>query len=208
MKVIIISDNSNHPGQLKLVESLRRHGWEYVEILEPFRGLGYKISELAKYLRQSGDEEFILMDAFDTYCIAPPSEWKQYVFPFSDDIMISGEKQCFPHPEKAEFFLPGRSPWKFPNSGQIWGRSQPVLDLVDVFEWNDADNDQIWYTDRAAGRSVSIDVQCVNFQSIAFEEDGDFSFVYDRLQNNVTGTMPLFIHGNGRTDMTKFYERL
>jgi ubiquinone biosynthesis protein COQ9 len=77
-----------------------------------------------------------------------------------------------------------------------------------VFEWNDADNDQIWYTDRAAGKSVLIDVQCVNFQSIAFEEDGDFSFVYDRLQNNVTGTMPLFIHGNGRTDMTKFYERL
>jgi hypothetical protein len=101
MKVIIISNNRIHPGQLKLTESLRRHGWEYVEILEPFRGLGYKISELAKYLRQSGDEEFIMMDAFDTYCIAPPSEW----VPFSADVVISGEKQCFPHPEKAEFFL-------------------------------------------------------------------------------------------------------
>ena len=144
MKVIIISDNPNHPGQHKLVESLRRHGWDYVEIVEPFRGLGYKISELAKYLRKSGDKEFILMDAFDTYCIAPPSEWERYVYPFSADIVISGEKQCFPHPEKAEFFL-GRSPWKFPNSGQRWGRSQPFLDLVDVFEWNDADNDQIWY---------------------------------------------------------------
>jgi hypothetical protein len=204
MKVIIISDNPNHPGQLKLVESLRRHGWEYVEIVEPFRGLGYKISELAKYLRQSGDDEFILMDAFDTYCIAPPSDWKH----FADHVVVSGEKQCFPHPEKSDFFWPGRSPWKYPNSGQIWGRSQELIDLVETFPWNDADNDQIWYTDRAAGRSVSIDVQCVNFQSIAFEEPGDFSFVYDRLQNNVTGTMPLFIHGNGRTDMTKFYERL
>jgi hypothetical protein len=204
MKVIIISDNPNHPGQHKLVESLRRHGWDYVEIVEPFRGLGYKISELAKYLRQSGDKEFILMDAFDTYCIAPPSEWKH----FADHVVVSGEKQCFPHPEKADFFWPGRSPWKFPNSGQIWGRSQELIDLVETFPWNDADNDQIWYTDRAAGKSVSIDDKCMNFQSIAFEEEGDFSFVYDRLQNNVTGTMPLFIHGNGRTDMTKFYERL
>lgn len=204
MKVVIISDNPKHPGQLKLVESLNRHGWDYVEIVEPFRGLGYKISELAKYLRASGDEEFILMDAFDTYCIAPPRDFVRLT---DFRIVVSGEKQCFPHPEKAHYFEYG-TPWKYPNSGQIYGNSKTFLDLVNLFPWNDAENDQIWYTDRACGQGVAVDSNCVNFQSIAFELPGDFSFIYDRLRNNVTQAFPLFIHGNGRTDMTKFYERL
>jgi hypothetical protein len=43
------------------------------------------------------------------------------------------------------------------------------------------------------------------FQSIAFESEGDFEIRYGRLYNKITHTFPMFIHGNGKTDMTKFY---
>lgn len=206
MKVVIISNDRTHPGQIQLKRSLWRHGWEFVEICEPFRGLGYKITELAKYLRESGDEYFIMQDAYDTYCLLPPQDMP-WQYEEINGVIVSGEKQCYPHPEKAQHFTDA-SPWRYPNSGQLYGRSSILLDLVAKYPFPDADNDQIWYTDRAIAGEVIVDVECNLFQSIAFEEPGDFDFFPNdrfKLRNRRTGTFPLFAHGNGKTDMNKIY---
>lgn len=203
MKVIYISDNPNHPGQQKLVESLNRHGWEHHHIHSAFRGLGFKITELANYLRRSGDEEFIMMDAFDTYCVAPPSEWEMH----TERLVVSGEKQCYPHPWKSNYFIHA-SPWRYVNSGQIYGNSKYFLDLAQRFPFPEAENDQEWYTDMAIKGAIDIDYKCVVFQSIAFEEPGQLTFSPGerRVINEVYQTRPIFIHGNGKTDMTKVYQ--
>ena len=206
MKVVIISDDRTHPSQILLKRSLWRHGWEFVEITVPWRGLGTKISELAKYLRESGDEYFILQDAYDTYCLLPPSDMP-WQYANIDGVIVSGEKACYPHPEKAHHFT-ASSPWRYPNSGQIYGRSARLLQLVDRYPFPDAENDQIWYTDRAIAGDVLVDDECNLFQSIAFEEPGDFEYFPHerfRLRNKRTGTFPLFAHGNGKTDMNKIY---
>jgi hypothetical protein len=46
---------------------------------------------------------------------------------------------------------------------------------------------------------------CNIFQSIAFEVEGDFEIRYNRLYNKITHTFPMFLHGNGKTDMSKYY---
>ena len=78
-----------------------------------------------------------------------------------------------------------------------------------LFEQNPVrfeDDDQRWYTDRYLERRSSISLDYCNiFQSVAFEVEGDFTLTYNRLYNNKTHTFPMFIHGNGKTDMTKFY---
>lgn len=206
MKVVMISDDRTHPGQIQLKRSLWRHGWEFVEICQPYRGFGYKINELAKYLRESGEERFIMQDAFDTYCLLPPSE---FPWQYSDfhGVLVSGEKQCWPDVERAKHFK-ASSPWRYPNSGQIYGTAVDLLALVDRYPVADTDDDQRWYTDRAIADEVYVDVECNIFQSIAFEEPGDFDYYPNerfRLRNNRTGTFPLFAHGNGRTDMNRIY---
>ena len=199
-KVIIISDKPQNPGQLKLTESLRRHGWEYVEIIEPFRGLGYKISELYKYLKHSDLDCFLMMDAFDVYCVGGPEEFTLQ----TSEVIISAEKHCYPHPDKAHHFV-SESRWKYPNSGQIYGNTKYFLDLVERYPYPDAENDQIWYTDQCILGNVEMDTECLAFQSIAFEQEDDFTLENGRVKNNITETMPIFIHGNGKTDMSKFY---
>ena len=207
MKVVIISDDRTNPGQILLKRSLWRHGWEFVEICEPYRGFGYKINELAKYLRESGEERFIMQDAFDTYCLLPSSEMPWQYADFRG-VLVSGEKQCWPDAHRAHNFT-AASVWRYPNSGQIYGTSREFLALVDRYPVRDEEDDQRWYTDRAIAGEVLVDEECNLFQSIAFEVPGDFSYyIHDthKLRNNLTGTFPLFAHGNGRTDMSRIYQ--
>jgi hypothetical protein len=202
MKVIYISDNPDHHGQRKLVESLERHGWEHHYIYSAFRGLGFKITELAQYLRRSGDEEFIMMDAYDTYAVADPTEF----ILVTDRLIVSGEKQCYPDPNKSHYFIHA-SPWRYVNSGQIYGNSKYFLDLVERFPFPEEDNDQTWYTDLAIKGLIDIDYKCRAFQSIAFEEPRELTFSPGerRIINNVYMSYPVFIHGNGKTPMDKVY---
>ena len=205
-KVILISDDPFHPGQLKMVDSLQRHGWPFHVISAPFRGLGYKITELAKYLKTTDDEYFIMQDAFDTYCVRDAKEWWINP-PFWEGVAISGEKHCYPHPEKASYFK-SKSPWSYPNSGQIFGHAGYFLNLVADNPFPESENDQIWYTDMAIANKVGVNANCDMFQSIAFEAEGDFEISGGAFRNRVTGTMPFFIHGNGRTPLDKFYAAL
>ena len=57
-----------------------------------------------------------------------------------------------------------------------------------------------------SGFSVFVDVYCHDFQSIAFQSEGDFSKHGGLLVNDRTKTKPALIHGNGRTPMGWIYD--
>jgi hypothetical protein len=206
MKVIVSLDNPNHPGWLKLEESLKRHGWEYVTIVKEWKGFGTKIIGLYEHLVNDYDDDFIYLDAYDNYCIAPPDEFN-YKHRGGTGLIISAEKGCYPDSHNMGKFPSVPHEWKYLNSGQIYGRRE---DFIKLFEQNPVrfeDDDQRWYTDRFLERRSSISLDYCNiFQSVAFEVEGDFTLTYNRLYNNKTHTFPMFIHGNGKTDMTKFYQ--
>jgi len=206
MKIIVSLDNPNHPGWLKLEESLKRHGWEYVTIVKEWKGFGTKIIGLYEHLVNAYDDDFIYLDAYDNYCIAPPDEFN-YKHRGGSGLIISSEKGCYPDSNNRGKFPTVPHEWKYLNSGQIYGRRE---DFMKLFEQNPVkfeDDDQRWYTDRYLERRSSISLDYCNiFQSVAFEVEGDFTLTYNRLYNNKTHTFPMFIHGNGKTDMTKFYQ--
>jgi len=206
MKVIVSLDNPNHPGWLKLEESLKRHGWDYHTIVKEWKGFGTKIIGLYEYLVNSYDDDFIYLDAYDNYCIAPPDEFN-YKHRGGSGLIISAEKGCYPDIQNMGKFPSVPHEWKYLNSGQIYGRRDVFMNLFEQNPVQFEDDDQRWYTERFLERRSSISLDYCNiFQSVAFEVEGDFTLTYNRLYNNKTHTFPMFIHGNGKTDMTKFYQ--
>jgi len=204
MKVLVSLDNPNHPGWLKFEESLKQHGWAYHPIVREWKGFGTKIIGLYEYLCSTDIEEFIYLDAYDNYCIASPHEFK---FKKKDYPMIlSSEKGCYPDTHKMGMFPVVNHEWKFLNSGQIYGTKEHFINVYNTNPPRFEDDDQRWYTERylAMPESIGLDY-CNIFQSVAFEVEGDFTLTYNRLYNNKTHTFPMFIHGNGKTDMSKFY---
>ena len=204
--VFVISDNRQHPGQVRLRESLIRHGWQYFEIEEPFQGWGYKIMRIRQLIDQYPQfERFIVMDGFDTYAVAGPGEIPES-FLTTTDVIASAEKGCYPHPEKAAHFSHYFTPWRYPNAGQVFIYAPRYVTLTDRIGYGIDGIDQIWHTDRAIEGETQLDWQCDLFQSIAFEAPGDFTLENGRVINNVTLSRPLLLHGNGRTPLDKFYE--
>jgi hypothetical protein len=204
MKVIVSLDNPNHPGWLKFEESLKQHGWSYHPIVREWKGFGTKIIGLYEYLCSTDIDDFIYLDAYDNYCIASPHEFKfkKKVYP----IIISSEKGCYPDTHKMGMFPVVNHEWKFLNSGQIYGTKEHFLNIYHSNPPKYEDDDQRWYTDRFLNMRSTIGLDYCNiFQSVAFEVEGDFTLTYNRLYNNKTHTFPMFIHGNGKTDMSKFY---
>jgi hypothetical protein len=59
------------------------------------------------------------------------------------------------------------------------------------------------------GFPIVFDLGCEYFQTTAFENKGDFDLAPDGklLVNNLTGTIPCVLHGNGRTEMKPIYDR-
>ena len=206
MKIIVSLDNPNHPGWLKLEESLKRHGWEYVTIVKEWKGFGTKIIGLYEHLVNSYDDDFIYLDAYDNYCIASPQEFN-YKHRGGNGLIISSEKGCYPDTYKMGMFPVVKHEWKFLNSGQIYGNKEQFINVYNTNPPRFEDDDQRWYTDRYLAMPDKIGLDYCNiFQSVAFEVEGDFTLTYNRLYNNKTHTFPMFIHGNGKTDMTKFYQ--
>jgi len=204
MKVIVSLDNPNHAGWLKFEQSLKQHGWAYHPIVREWKGFGTKIIGLYEYLCSTDIDEFIYLDAYDNYCIASPHEFK---FKKKDYPMIlSSEKGCYPDTHKMGMFPVVNHEWKFLNSGQIYGTKEQFINVYNINPPRFEDDDQRWYTERflAMRESIGLDY-CNIFQSVAFEVEGDFTLTYNRLYNNKTHTFPMFIHGNGKTDMSKFY---
>jgi hypothetical protein len=58
---------------------------------------------------------------------------------------------------------------------------------------------------KADGFPIELDQYCLEFQTIGFTEPGDFHELPGTLFNNITGSKPAVIHGNGRTPMGWVY---
>jgi hypothetical protein len=203
-KVIVSLDNPNHPGWLKLEASLKRHGWEYHPIIREWKGFGTKIIGLYEYLQSTEINNFVYLDAYDNHCIGGPTEldYKPKLYP----LILSTEKGCYPDTHNMGKFPTVDHDWKYINSGQIYGTKEAFMKVYQSNPPKLEDDDQRWYTERffAMRGTIGLDY-CNIFQSIAFEVEGDFEIRYNRVYNKITHTFPMFLHGNGKTDMSKYY---
>lgn len=208
MKIITIItvSNTDHPGFVKLKESLDRNKYDYMVITDPnlnwnWSGLG-SIHEWCK--TQQEFTHFLYTDGFDTLAMGGIEEvYERYKC--VDKMLFSAEKACFPRSDWANLHT-SESRWRYLNHGQFITPISLYLKLYEgVFDL--PFTCQEWAMEKFLnGGDIELDTKCDIFQSIAFKGEDEYSSDGNRLVNNITGTKATFAHGNGRSDMEWVYE--
>jgi hypothetical protein len=203
--VITVSNDINNPGLQRLVDSTKKFKWDIVVINTPWRGFGTKLIETYNYLKANPAlESFVFADAHDVVALSDPDEFNSILGPFEDKIITSCEKACWPEEELKWTYPASDSEWKYVNSGTYYAPSSLFIKIFESSPPEYHNDDQLWLTNRYLrqdGDDIQLDCWCYLFQCYSHIHDGDFSYENNRLQNLKTLRQPIFIHGNGRTDM-------
>lgn len=214
LKVLTTSDRTDHPGWHRLKSSLEKHGYDYEHILHPF-SFGHQLPVIRDWCNNyRGDCTHILYtDCFDTLAFAGPDEVIGKFEKMYGEIkmLISGEKACYPHPERAREYpqYPGEdSPWRYVNGGGWIVEINYFKELCVKENLNDDSHDQVWLMEAYLKNLdfIEVDSFCHIFQTIAFSNQTEWGKWDERFYNRGTWSRPVFFHGNGRTDMTWLYD--
>ena len=211
MNCKLITTASDYSKTEMLRKSLDKYEWPYHIIVHEWNGFMGKISETYNYLMQNPDiTHFFYSDSYDTIVLDTMENTIKKIKDF-DCIIMSAERACYPHPEKAVLYPECESPFKYVNGGG-WFCNAEVFKIAVRTNNLALLNDQVFFTDLYLNHPeyVKLDYNCEVFQTIAFCPDDNFRIWemndFDIVHNTVTKTYPTFFHGNGHTPMTEFYK--
>jgi len=222
MKVIVLTRCTHNwnIGHSHLVNSLHHFGYDFKVIIDPtWKPWKNCHKRHVEWLRENrGEYTHILQtDAWDTLALGSVEELcKKYKAIANGKWLNSAEKNLFPKQSECSYvkYTPEMfstdSPWRFSNGG---GYIAPIDLFIDVVENTPrrntedevtAENDNEWGNNLYVyynNGNIVLDTQCEIFQTLFWEYPGDFSWKNERLVNNITKTEPIFIHGNGRSNL-------
>lgn len=213
--VVTYASDPKHEGLLKLARTLAAWGWEFRPQVGPWQGFVSKLRGVHAALPKLAEEGFthvLFTDAYDTVCVGPPDA----VIPYCDDgILLSCEKACWPDAGLAKSYPSSpRSEWCHVNSGGYLGAIPALYAAL----MNADGDDQLWLTKKFLSDenkmtdAIKRDDGCEVFQTVGhtvlpwckwnevFEKHDDCGCP-GRVYNKITGTYPVFVHGNGRAPM-------
>jgi len=195
-----------------LEKSLEKYGWDFHIILHEWKGFGDKIIKTYEYIKTHPEiTHFFYTDAWDSL-VFDTMEATLNKIKDKDIILLSAEKNCYPHQSKSILYPETKSPFKYVNGGGWFCNSSIFCAMIDKHPLTSIDVDQVWLTDLYLDEPeiVRLDTGCEVFQTIAFCDEDEFNLdsfsgkVW--IRNKGTDTFPTFFHGNGHTPMNKFNE--
>jgi hypothetical protein len=205
-------------------KSVERVGLDVYNVFPPdvpFKGNGFIYQYFYKAFLDLKDKykTVIYSDGADTV-------FQKAFVPPTDRIIYSVEKAIWPPlPHLKDLYenyynKPWRRndwPWKYLNGGNWCGPVDLLIEFYERYGLKDLTGDINGQKEQAEAFMkadenlfpITFDLRCEYFQTTGFENVGDFSLAEDRksIINNLTGTTPCVLHGNGRTDMGPIYER-
>lgn len=209
MKIKTIAVSNVPSMTIKLRKSMEKYGIDYEIIICPWQGFYTKVNEAYKYCEKHLDLDYILfVDAHDVIFVSNIDEIIdkiKYYYP-NVDCIFSVEKACWPDASLSDQYPECDTPWKYLNSGSYLFKPQKLIEYVDANPIEIGIDDQLYFTKMYLGGTVNcaLDIKCHIFQSIAFEDKGDFS-LGEKLHNDRTYTTPCILHGNGKTNLEPYY---
>lgn len=206
--VVTFTSSPTYPGLEKLAHSCASLGWNLNVVTAPWRGFGARLKAVlneADKLATQGITHVVHVDAFDVIAKGPPSELAACLEHYGNPaLLLAAEANCWPDKARAVEYPLRKSYWWF-------AHSQFVVDLTQPRPWNfgnlpDGADDQRHLHELVLLNipGIVLDRDCLVVQSIAFAFPWQDFFEHQdgRIRNKATNSLPLFIHGNGKTDMS------
>lgn len=156
-------------------------------------------------------------DTFFTKSFQPPSNAIVYstekqVWPNAPDLIARYEDYYKDKQQIVEY-----SPWLYLNGGNCCGPTELLVEFYERYGLSTQSGDvngqrelsEAFLQAKKDKFPIYLDYECKYFQTTGFESEGDFRLAEDgkSIINNITGSRPAVLHGNGRTDMQQIYDR-
>jgi hypothetical protein len=214
-------------GTEQFRKSVERVGLDVYNVFPentPYRGNGFIYQYFYKAFLDLKDKykTVIYSDGADTV-------FQKAFVPPTDRIIYSVEKAIWPPAERFphlkvlydnyynKHWRRNDWPWKYLNGGNWCGPIHLLIEWYERYGLKDLTGDingqreqaEAFMKADADGFPIKFDHNCEYFQTTGFENQGDFSLAEDgkSIINNLTGTIPCVLHGNGRTPMNAIYNR-
>jgi len=170
-----------------------------------WQGFGNKTLWLREYLEKqkaSDGSIVLLVDAYDTLCLADQTEIIEKFISQKSNMVFSAEKQCWPSPEAAVHYPESETDFRFLNAGCAIGYRGAILETIQKFNISPIDNDQeVWTNFFLRNQdSIKLDYRCDIFLNLFGVSKDEFKIVKDdqtRLILENYYSKPCILHGNG-----------
>lgn len=210
MKLLTLTTDLNHPGFIQFQKFYKHFGYDY-EVLNPaVSGFGEQMPFIIRWCRDNPNQWFLYCDAWDTIALATMQEITDKL-PQCVEFYGGAEYGCWPDANLINKFPNLDKPYKYLCGGTWYTNTNLIIEIADRFPNHEKHNDQHWlqlcylklYNE---GRNVQLDHYGNIFQSIMLDNPDVFKIEDNRVINTLYNTKPVIIHGNGKKDMTKYYE--
>lgn len=210
MKPIIfaLSTIEDHPGFLRMQRTCREKGWPLDVRVEPWPGesqMWQKFFDMLPKYREQGYTHALRLDAWDIVALGKPDELQGCLDEYgSPTVLVSAEVACWPGDYRRNEYPPPRSPWCYAHSPMTIDLSKEIHPRVFQNSHEGYGADQKHFGDLVLNKvpGVALDDNCRVVQALGHCHPWQkfFDMAGGRMTNLVTGTRPLFVHGNGRTE--------
>uniref|UniRef100_A0A3B3HII2 Procollagen-lysine, 2-oxoglutarate 5-dioxygenase 2 n=1 Tax=Oryzias latipes TaxID=8090 RepID=A0A3B3HII2_ORYLA len=176
-------------------------------------GGGQKVRLLKKAMEALADQEDLVIlsvDSYDLIFAGGPEEILKKFKQANHKVLFAAEGLIWPDKRLTDKYPSVRSGKRFLNSGGIIGYA-PYINRI-VSEWNlhDNDDDQLFYTKiyldplKRETLNMTLDHKCQIFQNLNGAVDEvllKFGTGRVRVRNTMYDSLPIVVHGNGKTKM-------
>ena len=180
-----------------LRESCVRVGIELHEygIGEGFQGWQQmKIVRALQFLEGRSEPYVLMVDSHDSFVLAGEAEILERYLSLRAEIVISAEKNCWPHAEWDSRYPSNSSPWPYVNSGGVIGGREFFMERLESMRGMEDDDQACWTLQYFNDHQVMLDRHCRLFQTMYGTKPGELSPGV----NYVFYTHPLIWHFNGK----------
>lgn len=186
----------------RVIESFRKIGGVNPIILGEGQAHSWqsRINNIYNWCKNNLNKTFIHADAFDTCCVR-----KIYEFEV-DDLIFSAESNCWPDGHLAEKYPECSTRYRFLNAGLWIGTTNKYIDLVDKQKLSvGVDDDQRAFTAAFLSKfPITLDYGCKLFHN-RYQSEYDCTIENGLYKVNSTGTYPIIVHGNGKSDISSIW---
>ncbi|XP_039616486.1 procollagen-lysine,2-oxoglutarate 5-dioxygenase 2 isoform X2 [Polypterus senegalus] len=174
-------------------------------------GGGQKIRLLKEIMPSYVDQEdliVLVVDSYDVIFAGGPEELLKKFQQANHKVVFSAESLIWPDKRLADKYPSVRSGKRFLNSGGIIGYAPYISQLVQQWDLQDNDDDQLFYSKiyldplQRERLNMTLDHKCQIFQNLNGAVDEvllKFGTERVRARNSLYDTLPVIIHGNRNT---------